>query len=715
MGRTFSENWHRVANVRARLRPAVSVRRQSYRGEEWYVVHAPFTDAFFRLTPAYYLFLSRLDFSRTIEEAWLGALEEDPEHGPGQEDVISLLMELSQANLIHFDKESDAAKLFEQNDEKERMARRRKWMNILFIRFGLFNPDRLLTALGPLWKALISIHGALVWLAVTCWGVLTALQHAGEIAYAASSVLEPSNLIPLYAGLVLLKVFHETGHAAVCKRFGGNVSSVGVMFLFFAPLPYVDATSSWAMEEKWKRILVSSAGILVELFLGSLCCVIWAWSPPGMLHTIAYNMMFTATVSTLLFNANPLMRFDGYYILVDLLEMPNIYQRSREHVIRLCEKYILGVRGIQHQHIAPGEEFWLTLYGVSSSVYRIFLVLGISLFLADNYFFIGLIFGSVMIASSCIKPVLSCIKYLFRSSALRGVRARAIGKVSVLVGLLALFVFLVPLPYDIVAPGVVESCDVTNVIADSAGQVAEFCAEPGERVEKGQVLLRQSNPAIDYDIRKAKAQLQQIAILGQQALSRMGLDRNPVEKRRLALEQLLSQLEARKRDLVIRAACSGVWGLPDAEALRGQWIAKGRNLGRIVSSDNFLFKAVIVQEDASSLFDGKVLSMAVRLKGVDDADFKVENWSLLAHYQEELPSAALGWRGGGDIPLSPWDDSGLLAAEPFYLLEADLDGLCSPATLEGRTGAVRIDMASRTLAERTVLYCRQFLQKRYQL
>ncbi|MCT4627429.1 site-2 protease family protein [Halodesulfovibrio sp.] len=715
MGKTFSENWHRVSKVRACLRPTVSARLQNYRGEDWYVLHDPFTGNFFRLTPTYYDFLIRLDFTQTIEEAWLKALEENPEHGPGQEDVISMLIELSKANLIYFEEEADTAKLFEQQDEKERKARRQKWMNILFIRFGLFNPDGMLSALMPLWKVLISVVGAIIWFLVVCCGVFVAFQYANEIGYGASSVLEPDNLIPLYAGLVLLKIVHETGHAAMCKRFGGHVTSVGIMFLFFAPLPYVDATSSWALNNKWQRMLVSAAGILVELFMGAVCCMVWAWSPPGLVHTIAFNMMCAATVSTLLFNANPLMRFDGYYILVDFLEVPNIYQRSRDHVFNLCKKYLFRVRGVKLAHRSQGEGFWMTAYGISSSVYRVFLVLGISMFLADNYFIVGLLVGAFMVASSIAKPLFGFIKFLVKSPSLRGVRTRALLLTTTGFGAVLLFVVMVPLPYDIIASGVLESREAHSVIVNSAGQVVDLCATPGKKVEKGQVLVLLSSPEIDFQIQKARTQLKQLAILKKQDISRMGLDRAPVEKRRQALVELIRQLGIRKQNLVIRAGRDGLWVLPDAETIRNQWLAKGHNLGRIISTDDFRFNAVIPQEDASSLFDGEIRAVSIRIKGQADTELKSTHWKLLPHYHEELPSAALGWMGGGDIPLASQASEGVRAAEPFYLLEVDTLVPDVVSVAEGRIGKAGIEMAPRSLAERLSLYVKQFLQKRYQL
>ncbi len=146
------------------------------------------------------------------------------------------------------------------------------------------------------------------------------------------------NLVLLYLGLIFIKTVHEFGHAIFCRKYGGEVHVMGVMLMIFTPMPYVDATSSWSFRERYKRVLVGAAGMIVELFVAALATFVWAKTAPGTLHSLAYNMMFVASVSTLIFNINPLLRFDGYYILSDLIEIPNLNQRATGQLTHLSPK-----------------------------------------------------------------------------------------------------------------------------------------------------------------------------------------------------------------------------------------------------------------------------------------------------------------------------------------------------------------------------------------
>src|ERR1019366_7475566 len=185
----------------------------------------------------------------------------------------------------------------------------------------------------------------IVWCGVLGWAVKTCIDHSAELGTASRNVFASSNLVLLYLGIVVVKVLHELGHAAACKHFGGQVHTLGVMLLFFSPLPYVDVTSSWSFRERWKRIAVASAGVIAELFVAGLAAIFWANTGPGVWHDLAFNMMIAAGVTTLLFNANPLLRYDGYYVFSDLIDLPNLYQRAQQMLIYLAEKYLFGVCG----------------------------------------------------------------------------------------------------------------------------------------------------------------------------------------------------------------------------------------------------------------------------------------------------------------------------------------------------------------------------------
>ncbi|MBV5328441.1 MAG: biotin/lipoyl-binding protein [Chlorobium sp.] len=713
MAGTFSESWYRIARLRAALRPTVKCRKQYYRGTPWYFLHDPYNKSFYRLNPAYYRFISRLRFDRTIEEVWLDALKDDPETGPGQQDVLSLLIELHSENLIYFNESPDSGHLFLRGDEKKSKETMQQWMNILFMRIPLWNPDRWLTQLLPLWRLLYSKTGLLIGAVLLALGIKTGIEHAAELTAQAGQVLAPGNFLLLWVGVAIIKLFHEIGHGAICKRFGGTVNTVGVMLLLFVPLPYIDATSSWELRDKWQRILISAGGMLMEFFIGACACMVWAYAPPGLIRSITYNMMLTATVSTLLFNSNPLLKYDGYYILADLIEIPNLFQKSREQVLRWCEKHLFGRRDVELPAQSWSEAAWLCGYGCASMVYRVVLLVGILLFIADSYAALGMALAIFMGAAWVIKPLWHFAGYLFTSPQLQLVRRRAVAVSMAAISLPLLLVFGYPWPTQAVFPGVVESTVHSEVLAETAGQVAEMLVQPGSMVAQGQALIRLTNPVLALDRRKVEAQLEQIAVLEQGALLDGGGDRLPLAKRKEASERLLDDIATSEKQLLICAAQSGLWIFSTPREVQGQWVAKGYQFGEILNLERMRFSAVVSQEEASSLFAQQLKGLAVRLSGQGERSLAVGDHNLIPHAHENLPNQALSWMAGGTVTTDSNGRDVLRAAEPFYLLHADLQA--APGLLAGQTGQLRVQLAPQSMAERGYRAVRQFLQKRYLL
>ncbi len=715
MSDTFSEGWYRVANLKTALRPNLSFRRQKSRGENWYVVYDPFTGNYFRLTRAYYKFVSLLDFSTTIDEIWKKSLELDPENAPGQKEVINLLVELNGANLLYFKDAKNSEVLFKKGDEKKKKEMKQQWLNILFMRFPLWNPNQWLTTLIPLWKILLGKYSLLLWFLVIIIGLKTGLENHREFMDQAEGVLAPGNLFLLYAGMILIKVFHEIGHAAMCKRFGGEVNNIGVMLLIFTPLPYVDATASWTFQDKWQRILVSSAGMMVELFLGALACLVWVYSPPGNLHALAYNMMFTATVSTIVFNINPLMRFDGYYILTDLIEIPNLYQKSREFVYRFAARYLFRVRNVVLPADSLSERLILFVYGIASGIYRVVLFVGIGLFIADRYLLAGMVLAVFLVGMSLLKPLFTFIKYLFFSPELKGMRGRAV--------ILSACVFLgggaslgmIPFSHGIQVPGAIETLETGRVVAEMEGRIGGIPVDPHQLISTGDVLLVLENPELDIKMEKVKTQLRQIKISEQQALFEGSIDIGPLERRKETLNQYYAQLMEQKDKLHLKAKQDGLWIYPDVDAIRQQWIAKGQDIGEMIHHRRFRFTAVIPQEDASDLFFKTIETIRIRLKVKPGVTLMPERSFLLPHAQEYLPTASLGWKGGGPVPLSNEDQNGMKSREPFYLLYVDLKPDQPLKLMRGLTGFMEIQLPAQSLGTRSIRYLRQFFQKRYHI
>ncbi|HMB95052.1 MAG TPA: site-2 protease family protein, partial [Tepidisphaeraceae bacterium] len=325
---TFSESWYRVVNLKPRMRGTAQISRQYYRGERWYVVRDAASNQFHRLSDAAYRFVGLLDGSRTVGEAWDlvgGQLADD---APTQPEVIQILSQLYAANLVETDIPPDATVLLRRHKKQMQRKFQGRLMNVLFPRIPIWDCDRFVCRWLPLVKQFFSKIGAIFWLATIVFTIVMLVPEWSRIKVAAADSIAPSNWFYLWAVFVAIKFIHECGHAFACRRFGGEVHEMGIMFLVFVPTPYVDASTAWAFSNKWSRMFVGAAGMIVELFVASLCALFWIFATPNTLPSqLAYNAMFIASVSTVIFNANPLLRYDGYYMLSDYLEIPNLQMR----------------------------------------------------------------------------------------------------------------------------------------------------------------------------------------------------------------------------------------------------------------------------------------------------------------------------------------------------------------------------------------------------
>src|ERR1700722_4669112 len=452
--RTFSESWYRVANQTICLRPVVKTRRQNFRGERWIILENPFSNQYFRLRPAAYEFISRLRPDRTVEQAWQQCLERFPDEAPSQEAVIQLLAQLYFANLLQYDLAADSAQLFERYKKRKLREIGFRFLNIMFMRFPLLDPDRFLVRTLPVMGKFISLFGALLWVLVVGFGLKVVADNFSDLRLQGEGILATNNLFLLYLGMVAVKALHEFGHAYFCRKFGGEVHVMGIMLMIFTPMPFVDATSSWSFRERWKRVLVGSAGMIVELFFAAIAAFIWAKTAPGIVHSLAYNIMFVASVSTIIFNVNPLMRFDGYYILSDLVEIPNLNQRATGQLQYWAEHYLFGVKNTEPPARTRREAGWLAVFGLTSGVYRVIVFSGILLVIADRFLIVGIVMAAACLISWAVFPVGRFIKYLASSPKLDRVRNRAVGVTAGLAAVLIILLCVIPFPYSFRAPGV---------------------------------------------------------------------------------------------------------------------------------------------------------------------------------------------------------------------------------------------------------------------
>ena len=714
-GSTFSESWHRVAGLRVSLGTTVKVRKQMFRGELWYILYDAFNNQYFRLRPEAHDFVVRLRRDRTVEEVWQECLERNPDDAPGQEDVIQLLTQLYFANLLYFEVPADSEKLFERFKKRRRKEIQSKLMSIMFFRMPLLDPERFLRRVQTLIRLIVSPLGALIWFAVVGAACKLVVDRFDAALEQVQGILAPDNLILLYLGLVVIKTLHEFGHAVVCKRFGGEVHTMGVMLLVFTPLPYMDATSSWSFRSRWRRALVGGAGMLTEVFVAALAAFYWAYSGPGALHSVAYNMMFIASISTVLFNGNPLLRFDGYYILSDLLDIPNLHTRALRHLRHLCERYLFGYKDSHSPAVTLRESVWLSVFGVLSGIYRVVVFTGIIFFVADKFLLAGLIMALICVISWVIVPVFRFVVYLASSPRLSRTRLRAVVLSVIIVAGIGSFLGVCPFPNRFRAPGVIESVDYARVVNDAPGYVKEVFVKSGTRIRVGEPLIELYDRESELETDAVRAQRDETLAMMRRAQSERTADLEPLQKRLETIETKLRDLKELRAALVVRARRPGIWVSPKSNEMVGAWIPRGTMVGEIINEDSFRFSAVVSQDEAANLFVDQIRRAEVRIYGQEGSNVEVSRFAIIPFQHEQLPSAALGWRGGGDVAVSVTDDSGLKATEPFFQIYADLVPCLGTTFFHGRSGKLRFTLHPKPLLSQGVRKLRQILQKRYQV
>src|SRR5215213_8722454 len=484
---TFSESWYRVKNLRAKLRPGAQISRQYYRGDRWYVVRDPAGNQFHRLSDPAYRFVGLLDGTRTVEEAWDlcgGQLADD---APTQPEVIQILSHLYGANLVDADVTPDATVLLRRHKKLSQRKLQGRLMNVLFPRIPLWDPDRFLVRWMPLVRIMFSRFGAVVWLAVVFAALAVVAPHWDKpghslkdaAKYAINLHQNPINVVYLWCVFVFVKLIHELGHAFSCRRFGGECHELGIMFLVFIPTPYVDASTAWSFPNKWHRIFVGAAGMIVELFFAALCTFFWVNTrdPYSLPAQLAFNAMLVASVTTVIFNANPLLRYDGYYILSDWLEIPNLRQKSTEYALGLIKRHVFRVK-LQQPLPPVGQRVWLFFYAIASSIYRIFVGFAIMMLVYFQIPVLGVLMALGGLITWALVPVFKTTKYLMLDPELHRKRPRAIAFTLAMTAAVVILVGLVRFPVNIDQVGVIEPVTKEVIRGRTSGFITRLGTHP---------------------------------------------------------------------------------------------------------------------------------------------------------------------------------------------------------------------------------------------
>jgi len=545
-------------------------------------------------------------------------------------------------------------------------------MNILFPRIPIWDPDRFLCRWMPIVRPLLSKWGAVVWCIVVLAACAAVTPRWDDLAAAANNAIAPGNWLWLWAVFVGIKFIHECGHAFACRRFGGEVHEMGIMFLVFIPTPYVDASTAWAFPSRWARMFVGAAGMIVELFVAAIMAFVWLNTNPNELtNQLAYNTMLIASVSTIIFNANPLLRYDGYYMLSDFLEIPNLQQKSKDYLLGLIKRHVFRVKATQPLP-PPWQRVQLFVYGVLSSIYRIMVGVAIILLVAFKIPVLGVLMAMGGLITWLVAPLVKTFKYLALDPELHRKRGRATAFTLAFAALVFLIIGVIPWWERVRAVGVLEPEEQAVLHAGVPGEVEKIVAQDGQWLEKGATILVLKDPELDTQIAAAQARLEGARVTLSNALAN-----NPVQARSAQLkidaeQALLTDLQRQHDELTIKTPIAGRLVAPELDTLVGQFIDRGAEVATVMTLDKLLVKAVLEQRDVELVRHGGTSEAEIRLAGRINRELLGQEARVVGGAHSRVPDAVLTHAGGEAIQPNPKDETGTTPMTPQFELRVKL-------------------------------------------
>ena len=542
-----------------RVRADLVVKRQCYEGRDCWVVKDPIAMKYFRFEEEEYRLLMMIDGKLSPEQIKRKFEYDFSPQKLELKELFQLVGMLHRNSLLVSDAPDQGASLRQRAVETENSKRWQSLTNILAIRFKGFDPDDLLTALNPFtawfftWPAFIAVLmlglGALSL-------IVTNFESFQNKLPSFDNFFAAGNWFLLAIVLGVTKVIHEFGHGLACKRFGGRCHEMGLMFLVLTPCLYANVSDSWLLKSKWQRAFIAAAGMYVELVIASIAVFVWWFSTPGLVHHMALNIIVVCSISTLLFNANPLLRYDGYYILADILEIPNLRQKSSAMLNRICGQIFLGIETAEDP-FAPSRRKWMFVtYSVLAVAYRWLITFSIFWFVYRVLEPYGLKILGQMLAMMAIyglvgMPLVKLYKYFSipgRTSMVKP--ARLIGTL-VAVSLVIGMIMLIPIPRYVYGSFYIEPQGVETVYVEEPGSLLEIYIQPNQHVEEGTPLVQLASPDLNQQLVGLESEVHnadvELMVARQAELNRTVGQMSPVEAE-AAVETALANWEKKRSD-----------------------------------------------------------------------------------------------------------------------------------------------------------------------
>ncbi len=702
----ISPHWYRVAKLKPKLHSHVVMHRHDYRGLIWYLLEDTTTGRSHRFNPAAYQFIGLLDGQRTVEDIHEQISEQLEDYAPGQEDIIQLLGQLHAADLLQSDTLINTEELFDRQTTRKQAKLKQRFMNPVAQKVPLWDPENFLNRNLNRVRWIFSYPVALVWLVVIGYTLLQSAQHWTQISqHFTLNALSPYNLLLMFLIYPIMKFVHELGHAFSAKLEGGEVHEMGINFLLFMPIPYVDVSTATHFRSKYKRMLVSAAGILVESFLAALGLLLFLAVEPGLIQDIGFNMFLIGGVSSLFFNGNPLLKYDGYYILADGLGIPNLYQRSAQYWRYFFQHYLFGLDQVKSPASAPGETFWFITYSILSLLYRLAVLWFIFVMVTEKFFVLGVILAGWLLSIQVLLPIAKSIKFIISSPSLKQQRARAVVTSTVILALfIGLFVYL-PIPSYTLAEGVVWQQDEGLIRAEHEGFAQTLLVNNEQTVQIGTPVLEIHDPFLETEVKVARAKIKELQSQYRANRASNSFEAGQYREELKVAQSELDHLLEKQQAMTVSANVAGTVHIPQADDLSGRYLQQGELLGYVLDRPPSTIRMAVTQDDIGQLRQS-IKDIRVRFASLNGQEFAASLLRQAPEATNQLPSAALSTAGGGKMLVQPDNPTQLLTDQKIFIVDLEFDPAGAQVPLGTRVWA-RIDHGGEPVATQLMRRVRQ--------
>jgi len=612
-------------------------------GSPAWVIQDPVNNRFFRI--------GWIDFELLVRwadhdaAALVRAVNEETPLNVTLQDVRQLLSFLSDNQLLRLDTRADVARALARSQQLKRSPF--EWLvhNYLFFRIPLVRPQAWLAALQPLLaRVQMSLLAGLIAL-VTVLGLYLVSRQWDVFQHTLVDNLTWTGVLGYGVALLFAKTVHEVGHAVVATRYGVRVAHMGVAFLVMFPMLYTDTGESWRLKDPRQRLAIASAGIAVELALASVATLLWSLAPDGSFRNGMFFLATTSWIMTLAINASPFMRFDGYFIVSDLLDLPNLHERSSALACVWLRRSLLGLKEDWPENFAPARRRALVAFALFTWLYRLVVFLGIALLV--YLFFFKLLGMALMVLEMywfIAKPVLKELAvWRARSGEIGPVRRKGL-----VVALLLLFaILLFPFSSRVMGYGWLHVADQQLIHSPFAAQMVTV---PTQRQFKaGDVLFVLDSTSLGIAQDKSR---QLVLARESQIVGLMGLPDGETQRQQLTSQKAFFEAEEKlsideRERLTLRAPFDGELRDVDHGLAPGVWVKSREPLAMLVDNTRWVIDAYVPEEDLARVEVGQTVRARLLAGSLSWMDGRIE--SIDVSRTTELPSSLLDANHGGPI------------------------------------------------------------------